>query len=416
LGVYYKDNTLNNWVSISENLPNVKVSDMEINSNDNILTISTYGRGIWQTPIPPVSRPSHDLDLLDINTQIDSDYRCHNLLNASIKVYNNGTAPITSFSYESSLNNVSQGLDNWTGNLAAGEVLNLPLNIQNNSIIGTNSLRVDLSYQNETVVVNNSMNREFESDNPPNYDGQSNTTYTFEATEDDWIVVGDALWEKGIPGGDDLNQVISGTNVYATNLSGNYPENSNSKLVSPCFDLSTLESGSIKFYIGYNLETGYDYLYFDYSVNGGVDWTNIETFNGADTTLKLKEYSLSQEMLAANIIFRFNIITDEIVHEEGAVIDDFIVEGTSLSFTNDFDQYVSIFPNPTRDVFTINTADSFQINNISIFNLDSKLVYDIKSIKNSTHVIDFKNQSRGLYFVEFTTTDGYKIIRKLLVE
>ena len=32
LGVYYKDNTLNNWVSISENLPNVKVSDMEINS------------------------------------------------------------------------------------------------------------------------------------------------------------------------------------------------------------------------------------------------------------------------------------------------------------------------------------------------------------------------------------------------
>ena len=121
-------------------------------------------------------------------------------------------------------------------------------------------------------------------------------------------------------------------------------------------------------------------------------------------------------MLAANIIFRFNIITDEIVHEEGAVIDDFIVEGTSLSFTNDFDQYVSIFPNPTRDVFTINTADSFQINNISIFNLDSKLVYDIKSIKNSTHVIDFKNQSRGLYFVELTTTDGYKIIRKLLVE
>ena len=76
------------------------------------------------------------------------------------------------------------------------------------------------------------MNREFETDNPPNYDGQSNTTYTFEAIEDDWIVVGDALWEKGIPDGNALNQVISGTNVYATNLSGNYPENSNSKLVS----------------------------------------------------------------------------------------------------------------------------------------------------------------------------------------
>ena len=415
LGVYYKDNTLNNWVSISENLPNVKVSDMEINSNDNILTISTYGRGVWQTPIPPVSLPSYDLDLLDINTEIDSDYRCHNLLNASIKVYNNGTAPITSFSHESLLNDVSQGANTWVGELEPGEVLSLQLDIQDAALIGTNSLRVDLSYPNETVVVNNSMNREFETDNPPNYDGQSNTTYTFEAIEDDWIVVGDALWEKGIPDGNALNQVISGTNAYATNLSGNYPENSNSKLVSPCFDLSTLESGSVKFYIGYNLETGYDYLYFDYSVNGGVDWTNIETFNGSDTTLKLKEYYLSQEMLAANIIFRFNIISDQYVQEEGAVIDDFIVEGTSLSITNDFDNYITIYPNPTKDVFTINNTGKFQINNINIFSLDSKLVYNTKSIKNSNHKIDFTNQSKGIYFIEMTTKDGHIIIRKLII-
>ena len=416
LGVYYKDNTLNSWVSISENLPNVKVSDMEINSNDNILTISTYGRGVWQTPIPPVLRPTHDLDLLDINTQIDSDFRCQNLLNASIKVYNNGTSPITSFSYESSLNNVFQGVDNWTGNLAAGEVLNLPLNIQDDPIIGINNFIVELSYQNETFIENNSMNIEFETDNPPNYGGQSNTTYTFETIEDDWIIVGDALWEKGIPDGNILNQVISGSNAYATNLSGNYPENSNSKLVSPCFDLSIFESGSVKFYIGYNLETDYDYLYFDYSVNGGLNWTNVDTFNGFDTTLKLKEYSLTQEMLVANVIFRFNIISDQYVHEEGAVIDDFIIEGTTLSLTNDFDHYITIYPNPTKDVITINTAGKFKINDINIFGLDSKRVYDSKSIISSTHTIDFTNHSKGLYFVELTTTDGHKIIRKLLVE
>ena len=121
-------------------------------------------------------------------------------------------------------------------------------------------------------------------------------------------------------------------------------------------------------------------------------------------------------MLAANIIFRFNIISDQYVQEEGAVIDDFIVEGTSLSITNDFDNYITIYPNPTKDVFTINNTGKFQINNINIFSLDSKLVYNTKSIKNSNHKIDFTNQSKGIYFIEMTTKDGHIIIRKLIIK
>ena len=118
LGVYYTDNDLiynvggtpNQRVfeSISSDLPNVKVSDMEINSYDNTLTVSTYGRGIWQTPIPAVTRPSYDLDLIRINTEIVSDFRCENIMTANFEVYNNGTSTITSFSYETILNNLSE--------------------------------------------------------------------------------------------------------------------------------------------------------------------------------------------------------------------------------------------------------------------------------------------------------------------
>ena len=137
---------------------------------------------------------------------------------------------------------------------------------------------------------------------------------------------------KGIPDGADLNQVISGTTAYATNLTDNYPQNSSSSLVSPCFDLSNIESGFVQFYIGYELETDYDFVYFQYSVDSGLNWTTIETFNGFDATLKQKEYTLSQEMLTANTLFRFHLISDDIIHEEGAVIDDFIVEGTTSVF------------------------------------------------------------------------------------
>ena len=91
--------------------PNVKISDMEINPYDNILTVSTYGRGIWQTPIPTVTRPSYDLDLVQINSEIGSDFRCENDFQLSFDVYNNGTSPISTFSSETILNGQSQGVE-----------------------------------------------------------------------------------------------------------------------------------------------------------------------------------------------------------------------------------------------------------------------------------------------------------------
>ncbi|MEL0644861.1 T9SS type A sorting domain-containing protein [Olleya sp. Ti.3.14] len=50
-GVYYIDNTTNNsWQPFINNLPNVKISELEINYSDNKLYTATYGRGVWRTP------------------------------------------------------------------------------------------------------------------------------------------------------------------------------------------------------------------------------------------------------------------------------------------------------------------------------------------------------------------------------
>ena len=49
-GVYYIDNTTNNsWLPFSNNLPNVEISELEINTADNKLYAGTYGRGLWRT-------------------------------------------------------------------------------------------------------------------------------------------------------------------------------------------------------------------------------------------------------------------------------------------------------------------------------------------------------------------------------
>lgn len=51
-GVYYIDDTSNNqWLPFSNGLPNVFVSEMEINYAEGKLYASTYGRGLWRTDL-----------------------------------------------------------------------------------------------------------------------------------------------------------------------------------------------------------------------------------------------------------------------------------------------------------------------------------------------------------------------------
>ncbi|MFH0893146.1 MAG: T9SS type A sorting domain-containing protein [Bacteroidota bacterium] len=48
-GVYFRDTLSNQWVSFSVNLPNVIVSELEINYNLGLIRAATFGRGIWET-------------------------------------------------------------------------------------------------------------------------------------------------------------------------------------------------------------------------------------------------------------------------------------------------------------------------------------------------------------------------------
>ena len=52
LGVFYKDDSMANWATFDDNLPNVSVTDLEINLVDNKIIAGTFGRGAWQCNIP----------------------------------------------------------------------------------------------------------------------------------------------------------------------------------------------------------------------------------------------------------------------------------------------------------------------------------------------------------------------------
>jgi len=51
VGVFYRDNTMSDWVPFFNQLPNVIVNEMEINYTSNKIIAGTFGRGIWQTSL-----------------------------------------------------------------------------------------------------------------------------------------------------------------------------------------------------------------------------------------------------------------------------------------------------------------------------------------------------------------------------
>ncbi|WP_298894329.1 T9SS type A sorting domain-containing protein [uncultured Psychroserpens sp.] len=67
-GVYYLDDTTSNaWVPFNNGLPNVRVSELEINSADGKIYAGTYGRGLWRSDVFDATLSVSEFDLESFN-------------------------------------------------------------------------------------------------------------------------------------------------------------------------------------------------------------------------------------------------------------------------------------------------------------------------------------------------------------
>ena len=51
VGVYYKNNSMSEWVPFNDGLPNVIVRELEIHFTEGTISAATYGRGVWKSPL-----------------------------------------------------------------------------------------------------------------------------------------------------------------------------------------------------------------------------------------------------------------------------------------------------------------------------------------------------------------------------
>lgn len=104
----------------------------------------------------------------------------------------------------------------------------------------------------------------------------------FEANDGFWRAErggrGPVSWQWGEPRGSFIDRAPQGTRAWVTNLRGDYFNNEESYLISPCFDLTQAEEDPLFSAILYvDTEVNFDEVYLEMTTDRGENWRRVET-------------------------------------------------------------------------------------------------------------------------------------------
>ncbi len=90
VGVYYRDNTMEDWQPLMDGFPNVRVSELELMPCDGKLRAATYGRGVWETDMINYAGSALQVEAiaLDVGCQSASDGSVELMISGGAEPYN----------------------------------------------------------------------------------------------------------------------------------------------------------------------------------------------------------------------------------------------------------------------------------------------------------------------------------------
>ncbi len=360
--------------------------------------------------------PSSGIALNTIKDECGSD-------DVELTITNFTDDPVSSFPYTFRVDGGAEVSRTWTGNIGSCEsaaiILDLGQLSQGSHLLEVSTASGDAS---TTISVNGI--------------GVENEINTFETDDDELIAFNEtgnnSLWERGDATGPVLNGTVSGgSKVYGTNLDGNHGNNTTAYLVSQCYDLSNLTSSFIKFDLAYKTEVNFDILYVQYSKDGGEEWevlgekgpnwynsdrtpgagTDCQNcpgaqWTGTDTTMKEYRYPLNEfdagGSAEKNMLFRFVYVADRGVVDEGVIIDNFVITTEALSTADVRFEDLSIFPNPTTGVVTIQSSTSLEDARVSVNDIMGRALTNgisVNAVGDNKITVDLSQFATGAYFI-----------------
>ena len=159
-------------------------------------------------------------------------------------------------------------------------------------------------------------------------------------------------WQHGVPSGKtNITPISPGNACWITRLSGDYYNNDDSWIKSPCFDLTSLNNPVFKLDVWWDIENSWDGAVIQYSTDGGVTWVRLGEVNdpinwynndnitaqpggqsqgwsGTQSNKGSKGWVVAQHDIPTNIgsaIFRIAFASDGSVKYDGIAVDNIVI-------------------------------------------------------------------------------------------
>jgi hypothetical protein len=134
--------------------------------------------------------------------------------------------------------------------------------------------------------------------------------------------------------GTDSTYAYSGTYSFTDSPYGDPPNASTimSRMHVPA-DLSPYLGATLTFQYMHWIEQGFDYGYLDASLDGGVSWIELETYNDTVDSWTMEEVDFGAFVGESDVRIRFRLVTDPNYVEDGWYVDDVMITGSAEDHT-----------------------------------------------------------------------------------
>ncbi|MCX6226074.1 MAG: T9SS type A sorting domain-containing protein, partial [Bacteroidia bacterium] len=393
-GAYFKDAGMTDWVFYNTNLPiSVNVSELEVYYNHldrskSRLRASTFGRGLWETPLAasdpslPATFLAAEIGKSKINLYWNTPFYPQYVTN--YKIFRNNIQYDVSTNPSWTDDQVEQNID-YTYYIVA---------------VYANSTEAKPSNSVSAILIDPAML-------PYSADFESSTAgWSSTKTVNGWTY--GISSELGITGNDGHFFGITGSETTADNKVFDC-------LISPAADLSSYKGTAVTLTFDYSYLRSPEFGKFNvaYRVSPDSTWVSLFSLsppNANEWAWDSLKLILPDQALSATTQIGF-LFENHGTPFGGAGIDNVQLSSKSVGIDNK-SALISCrtYPNPNNGMFQIEvtTKQPGRIS-IQIFNQTGQVVFDEKFINNSMQVIksfDLRSQARGVYQIRIQSPDG----------
>ena len=215
--------------------------------------------------------------------------------------------------------------------------------------------------------------------------------------------------------------------------SGNYSGNANKSITTnTTISLTNAIYAHLQYYTRFEIEKNNDKAQVFISTNNGVSFvplcgryeTSPASFGGTNPVYDglqngwVKEDIDLSNYIGQNIKLRFTFNSNFSTNKDGFYFDDLLIRKIDNNITQIkkefFNENITLFPNPAKNVITIQSESELKNSNVQLLNALGQTVKSI-SIENTTTSINISDLNSGIYFVQLNY-NNQKLIKKIIKE